>query len=213
MPQELLAQPGGVGADLATGSPMGKVVTGEVSGVTAAQGAKTQYTISRIHSTSELERALGISVEASGGCGCFSASARMDYAKTAKIQSSSLFMAITATVVLENLSIDDPTLSPSALEIAGRPDVFGGRYGNMLVRGIGRGGLFVAVMQVDTSDSEEAESISASLSGSYGLFSAEAEMSFSEVQKKHKAETRISVYHEGGPVDLSMDDITNAPQL
>lgn len=203
----------GVGADFATGSPMGKVVTGEVSGVTAAQGAKTQYTISRIHSTSELERALGISVEASGGCGCFSASARMDYAKTAKIQSSSLFMAITATVVLENLSIDDPTLSPAALEIAGRPDVFGGRYGNMFVRGIGRGGLFVAVMQVDTSDSEEAESISASLSGSYGLFSAEAEMSFSEVQKKHRAETRISVYHEGGPIDLSMDDITDAPQL
>ena len=48
---------------------MGKVVEGDVSGVTDAIGATTSYDISRINTTSELETALGIDVEASGGGG------------------------------------------------------------------------------------------------------------------------------------------------
>jgi hypothetical protein len=64
----------GVGVDLATGSPMGKVVSGDVSGVTGAGGAVTTFEVLRIHTTSELETALGINVEASGASGCFSAS-------------------------------------------------------------------------------------------------------------------------------------------
>ncbi|WP_157592368.1 hypothetical protein [Solirubrobacter soli] len=203
----------GVGVDLASGSPMGKVVEGEISGVTDAGGAQTVFHIDRLHTTSDLETALGIDVEASGGCGLFGASARMNYAKKTKVQSSSLFMGITAYVVLENLSIDDPAMVAKAKEIAGRDDVFHTRYGNMFVRGVSRGGLFVGVMQIDTTSSEESESLSAQLGGSYGLFSAKAKMNFEEVQKNFHAETHITVYHEGGPIDLTMNDITDANQL
>jgi hypothetical protein len=203
----------GIGVDLASSSPMGKVVEGVISGVVGAGGATTTYDIRRIHSTSELENKLGISVEASGGCGCFGASARFDYAKSAKIQESSLFMAITANVTLEIQSIDDPTLTPAAAEIVNRSDAFSGRYGNMFVRGIGRGGLFVGVIQIDTSSSENSESISMELEGSYGLFSAEAKTKFEEIQKKYRSEIRITVYHEGGPINLTMNDLTNPVEL
>lgn len=195
----------GIGVDLMTGSPMGKVVEGEVSGVTAAGGAVTSFDILRLNTTEDLERALGLSVEASGGCGCFSASGRMDYVKKSKVQTSSLFMAITAYITLENLSIDDPSMTPQAVDVSGRADAFDTRYGNMFVRGIGRGGLFVAVLQINTQSSEESESISAQLGGSYGLFSAKAKSTFEEIQKKYQSELKISVYHEGGPIDLSMD--------
>ena len=90
----------GIGVDLATGSPMGKVVNGEITAVDGSAGATTSFEISRIQSTEDLERTLGISVEASGGCGCFSASGRFDFAKRSKIQTSSLFMAINAKVSL-----------------------------------------------------------------------------------------------------------------
>jgi hypothetical protein len=203
----------GVGVDLATGSPMGKVVEGVVSGVADARGATTFYDISRIHTTEELETALGINVEASGGCGCFSASGRMDFARHSKVQSSSLFMAITANVVLENLSIDDPALTAAAAQVAGRTDVFSTRFGNMFVRGIGRGGLFVGVMRINTASSEESESISNELEGSYGSFSGSAKVKFEEIQKKYHSDIRITVYHEGGPIDLSMDDLTDGNQL
>jgi hypothetical protein len=43
----------GVGADLATGSPMGKVVGGAFSGVEDAVGATTKFAIARIHSTAD----------------------------------------------------------------------------------------------------------------------------------------------------------------
>jgi hypothetical protein len=203
----------GIGVDFASGSPMGKVVEGAISGVTGAGGARASWDILRIHTTSELETALGINVEASMGLGCFSASARLDFAKSCKIQNSSLFMAITAQVELESLSIDEPTLSPAALRVVERDDVFTKRFGNMFVRGIRRGGLFVGVMQINTMNAEDSESISAELEGSYGLFSAEAKTKFSEIQKKYRSETRITVYHEGGPIDLSMHDINDPNQL
>lgn len=203
----------GIGVDLATGSPMGKVVDGGVTGVQGAGGAKTSFSISRIHTTSELETKLSIDVEASGGCGCFGASARFNFAKESKVQESSLFMAITSYIVLENLSIDDPTLSSHAAQIAGRDDAFSTRYGNMFVRGMGRGGLFVGVIQINTAQSEESDSVSAELGGSYGLFSAEAKTKLENVAKKYRNEINITVYHEGGPIDLSMDDMTDPNQL
>ena len=205
----------GVGADLASGSPMGKVVDGAPTGVTAAEGATTSFDITRIHSTSELEKALGIDVEASYGCASFGAgiSARFSFAQKSKVQSSSLFLAITANVALEFLSIDDPALTADARDLVNRPDVFATRYGNMFVRGVGRGGLFVAVMRVDTSSSDESESISAELEGSYGLFSADAKTKFEEVTKASQSEIRISVYHEGGPVNLTMTDVHDPNEL
>ncbi len=204
----------GVGADLASGSPMGKVVGSAYSGVESALGATTKFEIVRIHSTAELETKLGIDVEASYGSGAFAgASARFDYAKSSKIQSSSLFMAITANVELAFNSIDEPTLTPEAAQLVNRPDAFASRYGNMFVRGVGRGGLFVGVIQIDTSSSEDSESIDAELKGSYGLYSASAKVKFEELQKKYHSEIRISVYHEGGPIDLSMKDLTDPAQL
>ena len=38
-------------------------------------------------------------------------------------------------------------------------------------------------------------------------------MKLEEVQKKHQSDIRITVYHEGGPIDLSMDNLTDANQL
>ncbi|NJM76867.1 MAG: hypothetical protein HC852_15125 [Acaryochloridaceae cyanobacterium RU_4_10] len=209
-------QPGynyGVGADLASGSPMGKVVGGSVSGVENALGDTAGFQITRIHSTSDLQETLGIGVEIGVGVGFFGVSARFNFAKQSKIHSHSLFMAITAFVNLEFQSIDDPTLTEGAKEIINRPDVFSTRYGNMFVRGVGRGGLFVAVMNIDTSSAEESKSISAELEGSYGLFSAEGKTKFDSLQAKYHSETQIKVYHEGGPADLAMGDLNDPAEL
>ena len=207
----------GVGVDLSSSSPMGMVVKGEiedVTGIANARGAITKYHISRVYSNSDLETMLGIDAKANYGSGAFcGASARFEFVKNSKIQNSSLFMTITATVELASESIKAPTLVPAAAAAAGHPESFSEHYGNMFVRGITRGGLFVAVMQVNTRSSEESESVSSELKGAYGLFSAEAKVKFAEVQKKYGSEVQICVYHEGGPVDLTMSDIKDANQL
>lgn len=204
----------GIGVDLTSSSPMGKVVDGAVSGVEGAGGATASYDVTCIHTTSELETKLGIDAEASYGCSAFAGvSARFNYAKQSKIQSSSLFMTVIASVVLEVLSIDDPTLTPAAAEIVNRADVFSTRYGNMFVRGIGRGGMFIGVIQINTSSSQESESISVELEGSYGLFSAEAKTKFENLRKNYSSEIRITVYHEGGPINLSMRNNNDPVEL
>jgi hypothetical protein len=80
----------------------------------------------------------------------------------------------------------------------------------MFVRGMSRGGLFVAVMQISTATSEESESLSAELGGSYGLFSVKAEMAMSEVQKHYHSDINISLHHEGGPAGLVPEDLQDA---
>jgi hypothetical protein len=205
----------GVGADLASGSPMNSPVQPDATPVDQASGATIDIQIQRVHSTEELERALGVDVEASYGCASFgpSISARFSFAKTSKVQSSSLFMSVTARVQLEFLSIDTPHLTDKAAEVIGDPALFEARYGNMFVRGIGRGGLFVGVLRIDTSSSEESMNISAELEGSYGLFSSEAKTKFSEVQKKYKNEVFVRQYQEGGPKNLTIDDPTDPLRL
>jgi hypothetical protein len=183
--------------------------------VAQAGGATVDIRIQRIETTSDLEKVLGVDAEASYGCGAFGAgvSARFSFAKNSKIQTSSLFMTVTAKVELAFLSIDDPALSSAAVEIFDRPDVFAEHYGSMFVRGIGRGGLFVGVLRIDTSSSKESEDISAALEGTYGLFSAKATTKFQEVQETHKSEIFIQMYHEGGPVDLTISNPQEPLQL
>lgn len=205
----------GVGADFATGSPMGKVVIGPESPVERAGGATVKFEVNRIQSTEQLEQALGIDAEASYGTGSFgtNVSARLSYAKKAKIQSSSLFMLVTTHVDLAFLSIDNPILSEDAKRLVSSPGDFKARYGNAFVRGIGRGGLFVGSMRIETESSDQSEEISAELKGSYGLFTADIQANFSNIQEKFRASTFIDMYHEGGPVDLKMTNLTDPLQL
>ena len=205
----------GVSADLATGSPMGKAVDGVATKVQGAGAATVSFSVRRVQSTEELEQALGIDAEASYGCAAFGGgvSDRFSFAKNSKIQSSSLFMLVTAQVELAFESVDDPVMTADADNLLDRPDIFSTRYGNAFVRGVQRGGLFVGTMRVDTNSSEQSTSISNDLAGSYGLFSAEAKVKFSEVQRKYNCSVYVDMYHEGGPVDLKIHDITNPADL
>jgi hypothetical protein len=194
---------------------MGKVVAGEATPVTQAAGATVDFQVQRIHSTAELEQALKIDAEASFGCAAFGAgvSARFGFARSSKVQSSSLFMSVTAEVELAHLSVDDPALTADAEKLVARPADFQGRFGDMFVRGIGRGGLFMGVLRVDTRSSEESTAISAALAGAYGTFSGDAKTKFKETLKQFQTEVFVRMYHEGGPIDLAITDPQDPIQL
>ncbi|MEU3916996.1 hypothetical protein [Streptomyces sp. NPDC029004] len=197
----------GIGAELNTGTPMSRVVEGERSTTEGSGGAIVNFALQRVHTTKELEQSLGIDVDLNLGCAAFGAgvSNRFSFAKNSKIQSSSLFMTITINMNLASMSIDEPVLTtPDASTLVDNPLVFAQRFGNMFVRGVGRGGLFVGVLRIETSSSEEAQSMSDDLSGSYGLFSGDAQTKLSNVQKSHQSDLSYLMYHEGGPVDLEV---------
>lgn len=205
----------GQGVDLATGSPMAHVVTGAAMPPAHAPGSSMNFTVQRINSTTDMESALGISVEASYGSAAFGAgiSARFDFAKNSKIQSSSLFVGVTLEISLAALSINDALLHPDAAALVDNPGVFALRYGDMFVRAITRGGLFVGVMRVDTSSSQESNELAAALQGSYGLFSADAKTHFQDAISKYRSEVYVQIWTEGGPGDLKITDPQDPMQL
>jgi N-acetylneuraminic acid mutarotase len=205
----------GIGVDLMTGSPLAQAVIDNHSAVNGAEGSIVSFEVQRIRTTAELEDSLGISADASFGSSLFGAGAtvRFNFAKRSKIQTSTLFMAVKALVQLKFFSIDAPVLTPAAARLVDNPNVFDQRFGNMFVRGLSRGGLFLGVLRVEAERAEDAESISGELKGSYGLFSAEAKTKFENIQNRFKASSFVSMYHEGGPTNLKIDDPTNPVEL
>jgi hypothetical protein len=67
----------------------------------------------------------------------------------------------------------------------------------MFVRGVGRGRLFVGVIQIDTESSEDSEHIAAKLEVSYGAFHGEVAATFDEISTTYKNEIHVSAHHEG----------------
>ena len=201
----------GVGADLMSCSPMSQVVKATQSGTASAGGGTVLFKVRRVRTSAELEQVLGLDVEANYGSALFGAgvSARLDFVKSSKVQTSGLFMTISTTAKLQFLSIDAPEMTVDAAELVDRPDVFDARFGNMFVRGIARGGLFVAVLRIETESVEDAESLSTELSGSFGFFSAEAQGRFRETMARFRASLSSDLYHEGGPLNLAINDPTD----
>lgn len=200
---------------LSSGSPMGKVVEGSANPVTGAAGAVVEFKVRQIQDTEDLETALGIDVEASYGCGAFGggATARFNYAKSTKVQSNSLFMMVTASVELAFESIDAPVLTSGAKEIVDRTDVFEQRYGDMFVRGVARGGIYVGTLQIITNSTKESIDVAAHLEGTYGLFALDASAKFKEVQQEFHGRTFVDMYHEGGPVNMKINSFTDPMEL
>ncbi len=204
----------GIGLCSTNASAMGKVVQGEISGVSHALGASARFEISRILSTHELEEKLNIDAKASYSAGPFAnISGRGSFARSCKICSTSLHFCISSAVVLGQEFIDDPQLTAPAAALVDNSEMFHTRFGDMFVRGMTRGGLFLANMQLDTRGEDESKDITSSLSGAYDLFSGDAKEKFSKVVKDTHSGLTIRVYHEGGPVGLIMNALDDPLQF
>jgi hypothetical protein len=204
----------GIGVDRLTGSAMNLAVNQTQTSPKDAAGASQTLVVARVLSTQDLQDQLGIDVSASYGCATFGAgvSGRFDFVKNSQVHTASLFMTITSTIHLADESIDECVLTPTAQSHVDRQDIFRQRYGDMFARACRRGGLFVGLMRVETTDEAEATGIEAELKGSYGLFSADATTKFSSITQKHHVSVYCSMYAEGGPA-LQIDDPTDPAKL
>jgi hypothetical protein len=192
----------GVGVDSLSGDPCNQVVQPNYSPPAEAPGPISRFDVRRITTSKDLQTSLGIDVEASYGCAAFGAgaSARFGFMEQSSVHSSTLFMTISATAQLANLSIDESTLTVAAQEMMDNPTAFKARYGDLFCRACTRGGLFVGVLRFETYDVESSNKIEAELQGSYGLFSADVSVKFDKVSREHSASLYCSLYSEGGPL-------------
>jgi hypothetical protein len=192
----------GMGVKAASGSPVGLGVVGSPTPVQGASGGSGGFQMTKVQTTEELESHLGISADASGGVGLFSASDRFSFARDCKVQSSSITLLLLCTRAFGFVQIDDPALSQGAGQLVGngKIDLFSDRYGDCFVRGISSGGQFFGVIRIDAQSSETRQNIENSLSGSYGPFSADVAVKLSEAMKSSRSSAEVRLYYEGGDV-------------
>lgn len=191
----------GMGTNFLSGTPLALAVVPDHSPPGAPGGVLT-FRASRITSTEDVEDKLGIHADASYGVGFFgSISARFDFARSCKVHTESLFYAISAQVTLAFESIDEPRLTESAAAAAADPAAFTRRYGDSFIRGMATGGLFVGVLQIDASSSEEVSAMASELSGAIGLFDASAAVTIQNSVSRHNASAFATFYCEGGDLE------------
>jgi hypothetical protein len=210
----------GVGVDSPSGTALNVAATGTPSQIPLAGGDTLSYTMNEITSEEDLQTALGLSVEANGGIGLFSGSARMDYAKSCSIHSSSVFLIVRIQVTQAFTMIKQPGIDPAAAALLANGNVtrFQEQYGDMFVRGIQTGGQFFGVIQVDTHSESDQESVSASVSAAYGPFGASGSFSDQFKQALNGRNTKATCYIEGGQdsplpfnVEMLMQAASNWP--
>lgn len=202
----------GVGVDSLSGTGMGLVVNPTPSSP-ITRGAIQSFDVSRISSTQDLQQSLGIDVNASYGAS-FGAgvSARFSFCQKSQVHASSLFMTINAMVHFADQSIVDCVLTQTASQHVDRPDIFAGRYGDTFIHACQSGGLFVGLIRVETFEENLATQIEGELKGTYGLFNADAQTTFSNVKSKYNVDVYCSAYAEGGPA-IQIKDPSDPKEL
>jgi hypothetical protein len=190
----------GVGVDTASGDARNMAATGAPAEVPQAGGDVVTYQMFEVDTFSQMTTSLGISASASGGVGLFSASARMDFAKSTNINDSSLYLMVIVKVTKAFQSIPQPGISTAAAGLLSNAQMtqFQDQYGDMFVRGMLTGGLFYGVIQVTTHDQQDKSSLSIALKGSYAAFSASGAFDTNFQQSISSRQTSVYCYTEGG---------------
>ena len=206
----------GVGIDSPSGTALNVAVTGDPSQIPNAGGQVFDYMMNELTSEEDLQTALSISVEANGGIGVFSASARMDYAKSCQMNSSSVFLLVRIQVTNAFTMIKQPGISPAAATLLANGNVtaFQQQYGDMFVRGLQTGGCFYGVIEIETKSETDKQTVSASVSAAYGLFGGSGSFSSSFTQTVSSRNVKVTCYLEGGtipdPVPTTVEALMSA---
>ena len=190
----------GIGVDTPSGAALNVAVTGDPTEIIHTGGQSYDYSMTSITSEDDLQTALGISAQASGAVGLFKASAEFSFAQKCKLNSSYAYAAVRIQITNAFSQIRQPGISPAAADLLSNGDMasFQRQFGDMFVRGLSRGGIFVGIIQVVTSSDTDQQNISAKLSAAYGPFSLSGQFSDDFVSLMSNRNVSVMIHAVGG---------------
>lgn len=202
----------GVGWDTVMSEPRGDaVVRTDAEEMAGARGQNAELRLVEIERQEDLQDELGISVETSGRYGLWKASASLDFIKTSNFNSQSYFLYVGVDVGNAFRQMRDIKFRPEAWRLLenGRGQRFREQFGDVVITGMATGGIFRALLEVETTEEGEKEEISASVGvGRQGIgFSldvkAEFEMMIERVVSNRSFSLTSSI--EGGDTTFARD--------
>lgn len=195
----------GMGFNSDTGLAVGTALEGFSIGVNpAAPGAEVVASISVINTHEELQKSLGMSLEAHGRYGFFSGSAKAEFAESARYNSTSTFLV--ARVVVQNpltrgkgFQVTVPArelLNPS------RVAEFKTAFGDSFVRGLQTGGEFYAVVRItsvsEATQSSLAAALAAEMNGLMASGGFKAAFETANSNERTRTEFHAMMYQKAG---------------
>lgn len=178
-----------------------------------ADGQAVVYEFKEITTVSQLRETLNVSASAAFGGGGAGISAKASYFHSVAYSSYALYLYIRVKVTNSSKALREFKLTTPALNYLKEygKDAFFEVYGDEFVSSYTTGGEFLAVFEISTESEEEKSRVQASLSGSYGAFSASAEFSKAMERFNATTATRLYLMRRGGVGDLpEMGAVKNA---
>ncbi|MFF4833969.1 PASTA domain-containing protein [Streptomyces sp. NPDC001315] len=169
-----------------------------------APGAEVTSSISIINTHEELQENLGMSFEAQGRYGFFSASTKTKFSESTKFNSTSTFLV--ARCLVENSMRRGKnfkvTGEAKALLDANRTDEFSRAFGDSFIRGLQTGGEFYAVIRITSvstsKQSELAATLQAEANGLVASGSFKAAFTEANGSESTRSEFSATMYQKAG---------------
>jgi hypothetical protein len=184
----------GRGVNTLTGEFVGKALN-VISKEQAVSGQEASYDVQITETHDSLMKSLGLSVEASGRYGLFSAEGKFGMSEKSNFNATSTFVVASCRVQNAFEMVDRVELLPEAGALMEQPDKFKTAFGTSFIRGLQTGGEFYIVMQVTSTNQEMQNSLSVAFQAEcQGLLASGGfKASYDESQRSTSSKTQISV--------------------
>jgi hypothetical protein len=191
----------GRGVNTLIGEFVGKAlkVTSKEQATTGGEGI-FDVQIAETHDT--LMESLGLSMEASGRYGLFSAEGKFGLSEKSSFNAQSTFVVASCRVQNAFEMLDTYEVLPEARPLLEQPDKWKTAFGTSFVRGLQTGGEFYIVFQTTSTSQDTQSSLSVAFQAAcQGLVAAaEFEMAYNQSKQStsQKSQTKILMYQRAG---------------
>ena len=203
----------GLGFNSASNTIRGQAVTVQPLQSTG-DGQTILFSCHKTESVEDLCTQIGLSVDASGSAGLFGGSDKFDFVQSKSLHSFSVFMVVSINVKNATQHMLGEQLLPAAAELlsSGDNDRFLATFGDYYIKGVESGGEFFAIIEIQTSDTNDQSAISNSLdvAGFFGDGGVDLKSNFtSKFQKVTQSRSLdISSYQRGGQGEGAKQKVT-----
>lgn len=184
----------GRGVNTLTGEIVGKALKVNTK-EQATTGQEAVYDVQIIETHDALMQSLGLSVEASGRYGLFSAEGKFSLAEKSSFNAQSTFVVASCRVQNAFEQVDQVEILPEARTLLEQPDKFKTAFGTSFVRGLQTGGEFYIVLQTTSTSQETQSSLSTSFHSDCQalIASGKFQASYTQATASSSSETKVSI--------------------
>lgn len=182
--------------------------------VSTGDGQTVLFSCHKTESVDDVYSQIGLSVDASASAGLFGGTDKFDFVQSKSLHSYSVFLVVSIKVSNPTQHMLGEQLLPAAADLLakGDNDQFLASFGDYYIKGIESGGEFFAIIEIQTTGTNDQNSVSNSLdvAGFFGDGGAELQGNFtSQFQTVTQSRSLdISSYQKGGQGDGAKQKVT-----